>query len=342
MSTSLSDYRFELPEELIAQTPAEPRDSSRLMVLYRESGRVEHRMFRDLPEYFGPGDLLVANNTRVIPARFVGRRVLEGGAEGGRFECVLLEKLGPLEWETLCGSSVRQREGIRFRVGTLQGELLSTPSAAGTVRVRFSEDPVRSGLGALPLPPYIERATAASDGESYQTVYAREEGSAAAPTAGLHFTPRVLDALRARGVAWAELTLHVGLGTFRPVKTDDIRAHVMHEERFSVPEGTAEAVARAQRVCAVGTTTVRTLESAWSSEGRVRAGAGRTDIFFYPGCGREFEVVDRMLTNFHLPESTLLMMISAFAGREQVLRAYEEAVRQRYRFFSYGDAMLIL
>ena len=338
MSTSLSDYRFELPEELIAQAPVEPRDTSRLFVLHRESGRFEHRSFRDFPEYFGAGDLLVANNTRVIPARFVGRRLLDGGEEGGRFECVLLEQLGGLEWETLCGSSVRQRAGIRFRVGErLVGELLSAPSPAGTVRVRFSEDPVRSGLGVIPLPPYIERAAAARDGESYQTVYAQEEGSAAAPTAGLHFTPRVLEALRERGAGWAELTLHVGLGTFRPVKTADIREHVMHEERFHLSESTAQAIASAERVCAIGTTSVRTLESAQGL-----AGAGRTQIFFYPGCGREFRVVDRMLTNFHLPESTLLMMISAFAGRDLVLRAYEEAVRQRYRFFSYGDAMLIL
>ncbi len=285
---------------------------------------------------------MVANNSKVIPARFVGRRVLEGGAEGGRFECVLLEPLSPLEWETLCGSSVRQRAGIRFRVGRLEGELLGEPSSAGTVRVRFSEDPVRSGLGEIPIPSYIGRDVGKSDAESYQTVYAREEGSAAAPTAGLHFTPRVLDALRARGAVWSELTLHVGVGTFRPVKTSDIRAHVMHEERFFVPETVVSAVSSAKRVCAVGTTTVRTLESAVDASGLVQAGASRTQIYFYPGCGREFRVVDRMLTNFHLPESTLLMMISAFAGRELVMRAYEEAVRKRYRFYSYGDAMLIL
>jgi S-adenosylmethionine:tRNA ribosyltransferase-isomerase len=351
---SLKDYDFPLPPELIAQHPAEPRDASRLLVVDRRAGRWEHRTFRDLPEYFGAPDVLVANNTRVIPARLLGRRLLSDGSEGerlgGKVEFLLLEELGPCVWEGMFHAAAKHKPGIRFRIPTpdgrsLVGELIRGASASphGTVVARFDRDPVESGAGQLPLPPYIERTPDAADAERYQTVYASRPGSAAAPTAGLHFTPRVREELRARGAGWEEVTLSVGLGTFRPVKAADIREHAMHDERYEIDAETArrltEAKRAGRRITAVGTTAVRTLESAWRG-GALHAGAARTSIFIYPGY--EWRCVDRLLTNFHLPQSTLLMLVSAFAGRELVLAAYAEAVRQRYRFFSYGDAMLLL
>jgi S-adenosylmethionine:tRNA ribosyltransferase-isomerase len=347
---SLAAYDFELPPELIAQRPVEPRDSSRLLVVHRDTGRLEHRRFTELPEFYGAADLLVANNTRVIPARLLGQRLLEGGQLGGKVEFLLLEEIEPGLWEGMFHASARHKPGIRFLVPTpdgkgLRGELVRGASGSphGTVTARFDRDPVASGAGRMPLPPYIERDAESSDDERYQTVYASRPGSAAAPTAGLHFTDRVRAALGERGAAWDEVTLNVGLGTFRPVKAQDIRAHAMHDERYDVSAETARRVTEAKRagrrVTAVGTTAVRTLESAWDGQG-LRAGAGRTAIFIYPGY--EWKVVDRLLTNFHLPQSTLLMLVCAFAGRELVMAAYQEAVRERYRFFSYGDAMLVL
>ncbi|MCC7440509.1 MAG: tRNA preQ1(34) S-adenosylmethionine ribosyltransferase-isomerase QueA [Bdellovibrionales bacterium] len=349
----LSTYFFDLPDGLVATAPVEPRDASRLLVLDRVSGRVEHRMFRDLPGLLGEGNLCVANNSRVIPARLLGHRLGADGRPGGKIEFLLLEEIEPRVWEGLLRSSAKAGAGFRFAIplpagGALEAEVLrgSSDSEAGTVRARFQGDPLQPGIGSLPIPPYMRRAADARDEGSYQTVYARDPGSAAAPTAGLHFTPALLDRLRASGAHWNEVTLHVGLGTFRPVKTEDLRAHVMHEERYEIPAATAEAVTEAKRsglrVCAVGTTSVRTLESAWNPERReLRAGPGRTRIFLRPEGGRGFQVVDRLITNFHLPGSTLLMLVCAFAGTEPTLAAYREAVRERYRFYSYGDAMLI-
>jgi S-adenosylmethionine:tRNA ribosyltransferase-isomerase len=353
MSYQLDDYDYVLPPELIAQQPVEPRDHSRLMVLHRASQKIEHRRFLDLPEYVDAQDCVVANNTRVIPARLEGKRILPDGGEGGRVEFLLLEEVEPCVWEGAFHASAKHKPGVRFRVPTpdglgLEGELVrgAFESPSGTVWARFDRDPVASGAGEVPLPHYINRQAVDVDQERYQTLYAKQAGSAAAPTAGLHFTDRVIESVRARGAGWEEITLHVGIGTFRPVKTTDIRSHVMHEERYVVEARVAERLsarkASGGRVLAVGTTTVRTLESAWDPErNELRAGFGRTQAFIYPG-GQPIRVVDRLITNFHLPKSTLLMLISALAGREFVLEAYREAVREKYRFFSYGDAMLIL
>ncbi len=368
--TLLSAYDFHLPESQIAQHPVSPRDHSRLLVVHRESGRIEHRTFRELPEYLDERDLLVANNTRVMKARLPGTRVLSAlGAPlvlGGKIEMLLLERVtadepggadengeGFFYWRGIFNSAARQLAGFRFVIprpdgGTLEGEIVrgAKESPNGTVVARFREDPIAAGVGELPLPHYIKEK---SDESAYQTIYAkerREGGSAAAPTAGLHFTEAVLGAVRARAARWDEVTLHVGLGTFRPVKSEDIRAHHMHEERFFVGESTADSLTRHRtvggRVLAVGTTSVRTLESVYNPETRrYRAGSEATSIFIYPG-GRGIHAVDRLLTNFHLPKSTLLMLVCAFGGRDLMLRAYAEAVKEGYRFFSYGDAMLIL
>jgi S-adenosylmethionine:tRNA ribosyltransferase-isomerase len=360
----LSSYDYHLPETQIAQFPVSPRDASRLLIIDRKTGTITHRQFRDLPEYLDERDLLVANNTRVMKARLPGTRILSKEGEplafGGKIEMLLLERVdfgesgdGYFYWQGIFNSAARQLAGFRFAIPRgdgefLEGELVrgAKESDNGTVIARFREDPVALGVGELPLPHYIKGK---SEEASYQTVYAKpaeDAASAAAPTAGLHFTAAVLDAIRARGASWEEVSLNVGLGTFRPVKSEDIRNHVMHEERYEVTEATAEKMTRARkagrRILAVGTTSVRTLESVYDSEAGVyRAGSGGTSIFIYPG-GREIRAVDRLLTNFHLPKSTLLMLVSAFAGRELVLRAYNEAVAKGYRFFSYGDAMLIL
>lgn len=350
----LEYYDFQLPEELIAQKPIERRDASRLMVIDRSSGKIEHHVFSQLSKFLTDQDVLVANNTRVIKARLLGQRIREeAGARisGGKVELVLLEEVAPRTWEGLFKASARYVPGVSFEIPTpdgrgLRGVLVrgSGDSPHGTVVAEFDRDPLQSGAGELPLPHYIERPASAEDETRYQTVYAKVSGSAAAPTAGLHFTDSIRQELRAQGVSWEELTLHVGLGTFRPVKETDIRKHLMHEERYEISGTTAERLTRARvsgkRIVAVGTTTVRTLESAWK-DGQLPSGSGRTSIFIRPGAHR-FQCVDRMITNFHLPKSTLLMLVSAFAGRELILRAYEEAVRERYRFFSYGDAMLIL
>jgi S-adenosylmethionine:tRNA ribosyltransferase-isomerase len=352
---SLASYDYNLPPELIAQTPAEPRDSSRLIVLHRASGKWEHRHFRDLPEYFDSKDFFVANNTQVLKARLLGHRLKlekDRWVPGGKVEFVMLEEKEPLVWEGLFHASAKYLPGLRFEIPTPDGQGLraelvlgSGDTSHGTVVARFERDPIASGAGQLPLPHYIEHAPGSTDESSYQTVYAKNLGSAAAPTAGLHFTPNVLEALKRKGAGWEEVTLHVGLGTFRPVKVEDVREHKMHDERYVISDETARSINQAKRegrrITAVGTTSVRTLESAAEGKGIVRPGQGRTELFIRPGA-YEFKIVDRLLTNFHLPKSTLLMLVCAFAGREFALAAYEEAVRAKYRFFSYGDAMLIL
>lgn len=355
MSFRLEDYDYELPQELIAQSPVEPRDASRLLVLDRARGSIEHRRFSELPSLLDSRDVLVANNTEVIRARLLGQRLLaeKGRAVvGGKVEFLMLDEKEPRVWEGAFHAAAKHKPGVKFVIPTpdgrgLRGELIrgASESESGTVVARFDRDPIESGAGEIPLPHYIDRAPAADDEKRYQTVYASARGSAAAPTAGLHFTPRVLAELRAKGVSWEEVTLHVGLGTFRPVKTEDIREHVMHEERYSVDPAVAERLnrfkAEGRRIVAVGTTAVRTLEGAWREKEGVVGGTGRTRLFLHPG-GGSARFVDRLITNFHLPKSTLLMLVSAFAGRELVMEAYRQAVAEKYRFFSYGDAMLVL
>ena len=347
-----ADFDYDLPLELIAQEPAERRDGARMMVLDRAARAIEHRMFADLPDYLRSGDLLVANDTRVIPARVFGRKARAG--TGGKVEFLLLEELSPGVWDALMRSRRRPKVGEQvvldedLAVATVleDGEL-------GRVKVRVESAlpwlEVLERIGQTPLPPYIQRKEAtperrAADKVRYQTVFAREPGAVAAPTAGLHFTPEVLDRLAAHGVGRATVTLHVGIGTFRPVAVDDVEEHKMDFERWQIPDGTAAKIGAAKaaggRIVAVGTTSVRTLESAAARPEGFGAGQGRTDLFIYPPYA--FKVVDALVTNFHLPKSTLIMMISAFAGREFVLEAYREAIRERYRFFSYGDCMLIL
>ena len=339
----VSDFDYALPESAIAQSPVEPRDASRLMVLDRRSGKIQHRIFRDLPEYLSPGDVLVVNDSRVIPARLFGEK--EG--TGGSVELLLLERRALDTWEALVRPGRRVRPGARlvFGGGLLRAEVTDVTPAGGRMIVFRYEgvfEELLRRLGEMPLPPYIKQKL--DDPERYQTVYSREEGSKAAPTAGLHFTPGLLETIRRRGVEIVSLTLHVGLGTFRPVTAETVEEHVMHAEYFRIPAQTANAVNRAKeqggRVVAVGTTAVRTLESAADETGRVHPGDGWTDLFIYPGY--RFKAVDAMVTNFHLPRSTLLMLVCAFAGREETLAAYRTAVEEGYRFYSFGDAMLIL
>lgn len=338
----LSDFMYDLPEERIAQTPVEPRDHSRLMVLHRDTDQIEHRHFYDVIDYLNPGDVLVINETRVIPARLFGER-----AGGGACEVLLLRQLGPKRWETLVkpGKKLKPGAEITFGGGRLRARIAETTDVGGRI-VDFDCDGTFEAaldeLGEMPLPPYIHERL--EDKERYQTVYAKQEGSAAAPTAGLHFTPELLDRIREKGVDVVPVLLHVGLGTFRPVKTENVEEHEMHSEYFEV---TAEAAARINaarerggRVVAVGTTSVRTLESASTDDGVLQARSGWTNIFITPGY--RFKMVDALITNFHLPESTLVMLVSAFYSREGTLAAYEEAVREKYRFFSFGDAMLLL
>jgi len=336
----VTDFDFYLPEDLIAQEPVEPRDSSRLLVLPKQGGPVENRVFRDVADYLKPGDTLVVNNTKVIPARLFG--VKEG--TGAKIEVVLLTRLDKDRWEVLVRPGKRAKPGTRlvFGEGILTARVLDTTEAGGRV-LEFSYqgtfEEVLDKLGQMPLPPYITRELA--DKNRYQTVYAKVEGSAAAPTAGLHFTPALLDLIRENGINITEIVLHVGLGTFRPVKVEDITRHQMHSEYYSVsPEAAGIINATRGRVIAVGTTSARALESAAGEDGVVQAGSGWTDIFIYPGY--RFKVIDGLITNFHLPKSTLLMLVCALAGRERILEAYRIAVEERYRFFSFGDAMLIL
>lgn len=338
-----SDFAFDLPKELIAQDPLEDRSSSRLLVLDRRSGAVSHHVFREIGDFLRPGDCLVLNNTKVIPARLLGER--EG--TGAHVEVLLLKRRDKDVWETLVKPGKKCRPGtkLEFGGGVLKAEVVETVEE-GNRLVRFEYEgifeEVLDRLGEMPLPPYITHKL--SDRNRYQTVYAKYEGSAAAPTAGLHFTEELLGQIRARGVQTAFVTLHVGLGTFRPVKEDDILEHHMHSEAYQISQQAADLINRTKasggRVICVGTTSCRTVESAADEGGMVRPGSADTEIFIYPGY--EFKVLDGLITNFHLPESTLVMLVSALAGREQVLGAYAEAVRERYRFFSFGDAMLIL
>ena len=338
------DFYYELPEELIAQDPLDKRDESRLLTLDRKSGELSHRVFRDIIGYLDPGDCLVLNNTKVIPARLLGVR--EGS--GGAVEILLLKRLSDNEWETIVRPGKRLRPGARvsFGEGLLRAEIREILDE-GNRLVRFEYDgifeEILDSLGEMPLPPYIKHKLKARD--RYNTVYAKYEGSAAAPTAGLHFTEELLSRIRERGVKTAYVTLHVGLGTFRPVKEEKITDHHMHSETCFITPENAELInktkAEGGRVICVGTTSCRTVESFSDEEGRVRPVEGEeTDIFIYPGY--RFKVMDGLITNFHLPESTLLMLVSAFAGREKVLKAYETAVLEKYRFFSFGDAMLII
>lgn len=337
-----SDFYFELPQELIAQDPLEERTSSRLLVLERRTGAVSHHVFREIVDFLRPGDCLVLNNTKVIPARLLGER--EG--TGAHVELLLLKRKSGDVWETLVRPGKKCRPGTKlsFGGGMLKAEVLETVEE-GNRLVRFSYEgifeEVLDRLGEMPLPPYITHKL--QDKNRYQTVYAKYEGSAAAPTAGLHFTEELLVRLEEKGVKLAYVTLHVGLGTFRPVKEENVLEHHMHSEHYQVSRETADLInstkAAGGRIVCVGTTSCRTVESAAGEDGIVRAGEGDTDIFIYPGY--RFRVLDALITNFHLPESTLIMLVSALAGREHVLAAYEEAVRERYRFFSFGDAMFV-
>lgn len=342
MQVDLFDYV--LPDEAIAQQPLEPRDASRLLVLDRLHRSIAHRRFSDLPGLLVAGDLLVANDSRVIPARLLGRR---GGLNGPRLEVLLLRPAGPDQWEVLVRPGRRVPCGARlfFGRGELEAEVLARTDFGGRVlSFSYAGDwaALLQRLGRTPLPPYIHAPLA--DPERYQTVYGRRDGSVAAPTAGLHFTPALIEGLGAAGIGLSYLTLHVGLGTFRPVSAARVEDHFMHEEFYSIPPETAAAIevakARGGRVVAVGTTSVRALESAADGRGRLQAGSGWTGIFIYPGY--RFKVVEALITNFHLPRSTLLMLVAALAGREVVLAAYQEALAMGYRFFSFGDAMLIV
>ncbi|NMA08945.1 MAG: tRNA preQ1(34) S-adenosylmethionine ribosyltransferase-isomerase QueA [Clostridiales bacterium] len=336
-----SDFFYDLPQELIAQTPLEKRDSSRMMTLSRETGTVGHRHFFELPTLLCPGDCLVLNDSRVIPARLIG-----ADEAGHPIEVLLLRDEGGDVWDSITRPGKRTRVGTKliFGDGTLTAEVISVDEL-GNRHVRFSYDgiflEVLAKLGQMPLPPYITEKLA--DPERYQTVYAAHPGSAAAPTAGLHFTPELLKKLEKQGITIARLTLHVGLGTFRPVKVEEITDHQMHAEFYEVTQAAADRInaARAHggRVISVGTTVTRTLESIAREDGTIPAAAGQTSIFIYPGY--RFKAIDALITNFHLPESTLIMLVSAFAGYEKTMAAYKEAVRERYRFFSFGDCMFI-
>ncbi len=336
-----SDFYFDLPEELIAQTPLEQRDASRLLILDKQTGDTTHRHFYDLPDYLEPGDCLVLNDSRVLPARLMGNRMT-----GGAVEVLLLRDLGEGKWECLTRPGRKTQPGVELTFG--EGKLKATVTDAlpdGNKVVQFHYDgiflEILEELGRMPLPPYIKAEL--QDQERYQTVYSRAIGSAAAPTAGLHFTPELLQKIADKGVKICYVTLHVGLGTFRPVKEDEITDHVMHSEYCEIPAETAATInatkGAGKRVIAVGTTSCRTLESFTTPEGVTEAKGGWTDIFIYPGYS--FRCIDALVTNFHLPESTLIMLVSALAGREHILNAYQEAVEERYRFFSFGDAMFI-
>ena len=338
-----SDFYFDLPKELIAQNPLEERSSSRLLVLNRETGERTHRIFKDVIEYLNPGDCLVINNTKVIPARLYGHKE----DTQAQIEILLLKNKGNDVWETLVKPGKKAKPGSRisFGDGLLVGEVLDVVEE-GNRLIRFEYEgifeEILDQLGQMPLPPYITEQL--KDKNRYQTVYAKHDGSAAAPTAGLHFTPELLAQIEAKGVKIAHVTLHVGLGTFRPVKVEDVTAHHMHSEFYMIEEDQAQLINETKKnggkIISVGTTSCRTLESATDENGILHAGSGWTDIFIYPGY--QFKMIDRLITNFHLPESTLLMLVSALAGKDQIMAAYEEAVAMKYRFFSFGDAMMIL
>lgn len=338
------DFWYDLPKEQIAQEPVSPRDAARLMVLDRQTTQVRHCIFHDLPEFLQPGDLLVVNNSKVLPARIIGTKQPTGAV----CELLLLRQVKGDQWECLAKPGKRMQPGtlVAFGDGSLTATVDETePDGNKLVTFRYDTETLYEKLdifGKMPLPPYITRQL--EDQSQYQTVYAKELGSAAAPTAGLHFTPELMDTLQARGIGIAEVTLHVGLGTFRPVKEDEITDHQMHSEWYSIPKETAEKInaahAAGHRVIAVGTTSCRTLEAVAARYGEIRPCSGDTEIFLYPGV--PFRCIDGLITNFHLPESTLIMLVSAFYGYEKTMEAYRIAVEQKYRFFSFGDAMLIL
>ncbi len=336
-----SDFYYDLPEELIAQTPAEPRDSSRLLVYHRATHRIEHRIFREIKEYLRAGDVLVVNRTKVLPARLFAKT-----ASGGAVEVLLLKRINLDEWEVLVRPGRKCRVGTKLRVNEELSLEVTAVTATGERHVRFfyegAFEDVLSRAGTMPLPPYIHEKL--KDPDRYQTVYCKENGSAAAPTAGLHFTAGLLEEIRAMGVEIVEVLLHVGLGTFRPVKVEDVEKHVMHSEYYEVSEAAAAAVNRAKRegrrIIAVGTTSVRTLETVAAPDGTIKAGRGETQIFLYPPY--KMKCVDALITNFHLPESTLLMLVSCLCSREEVLEIYRTAVKEKYRFFSFGDATFFI
>ena len=337
-----SDFYYDLPERLIAQHPLERRDSSRLMVLDKKTGAIEHRVFSDLSEILMPGDCLILNDTRVLPARIYGEKISTGAV----VEFLLLKQLSASQWECIVKPGKKAREGAAFDFsGIMQGTITQVLETGNRI-IDFSFEgnffELLEKIGSMPIPPYIKEKL--EDNERYQTVYSKHLGSAAAPTAGLHFTKQMLQALEQKGINIGYVTLHVGLGTFRPVKADNIEEHVMHSEHYRVPEETAALInatkAKGGRIIAVGTTSCRTLETAADENGKLQASEGESKIFIYPGY--RFKCIDALITNFHLPESTLIMLVSALAGRENVLRAYETAVREEYRFFSFGDAMFIV
>ena len=340
-----SDFYYNLPKELIAQIPLEPRDTSKLLVLGRESGNIEHKHFYDIIDYLNPGDLLVCNDSRVLPARIFGIK----DETGARVEFLLLKQISGNRWETLCKPGKKAREGAKFSFGNgIMSATVEKVKDDGNRIVSFECDDnffaVLDKIGQMPLPPYITEKL--KDKDRYNTIYSHEVGSAAAPTAGLHFTENVFAKLREKGVDTAFVTLHVGLGTFRPVKEDNILDHKMHVEHYSIPQETADKIKacreRGGRVISVGTTSCRTLESAASLDpnGEIKACSHDTGIFIYPGY--EFKAIDGLITNFHLPESTLIMLVSAFLGREKTLNAYNVAIQEKYRFFSFGDSMIII
>ena len=336
-----SDFFYQLPERLIAQTPAEPRDSSRLLVYDRAADKVEHKIFRDIVDYLDENDLLVVNTTKVYPARVYSKT-----ANGGKLEILLLKRINLTDWEVLVKPGKKARIGAQFTVSDQLSYTVLDKTDSGGRLIRFSFDGVfediLSKVGEMPLPPYIK--TKLKDGSRYQTVYCKQEGSAAAPTAGLHFTRELIEKLKAKGVKFAEVQLNVGLGTFRPVKGENVEDHDMHSEYYEITEENAkitnDAKKSGRKIVAVGTTSVRTLESAADQNGLVKAGGGDTKIFIYPPY--KFKCVDKLITNFHLPESTLIMLVSAFVGREKTLELYKTAVEEEYRFFSFGDACLLL
>lgn len=337
-----SDFFYDLPKELIAQTPVEPRDSSRLLLLNRKNGNIEHKHFYDIIDYLNEGDLLVVNDSRVLPARIYGTK----DETGAKVEFLLLKQVSGNKWETLCKPGKKAREGAKFSFGNglLKATVVEVKDDGNRI-VDFECDEnffaTLDKIGQMPLPPYITEEL--KDRERYQTVYSNELGSAAAPTAGLHFTKELMKKIEEKGVKFAYVTLHVGLGTFRPVKVDDVTNHKMHSEHYEIPEETAKLISETKknggRVIAVGTTSCRTLESVATFFGEIKACDGFTDIFIYPGY--KFKVLDGLITNFHLPESTLIMLVSAFAGYENVMNTYKTAVDEKYRFFSFGDAMFI-
>lgn len=338
----VSEFNFDLPEELIAQHPLEQRDASRLMVLNKEDGKIEHRIFKDIIEYLNDGDTLVLNDTRVIPARLIGEKI----SSHGKIEFLLLKRISQDKWECLAKPGKRAKPGTEFTFGegklkAIVTEVLDNGNRIIELKYTGIFEQILDELGQMPLPPYIHESL--EDKERYQTVYSKEKGSAAAPTAGLHFTKELLEKIKEKNINIAYVTLHVGLGTFRPVKVDKIEEHEMHSEFYMMSKETAEIInetkRKGNRVIAVGTTSCRTLETIGDDNSRVREQSGWTEIFIYPGY--KFKIVDALITNFHLPESTLIMLVSALAGRENVLNAYNTAIKEKYRFFSFGDAMFI-